>query len=78
MRADESDARRRHEPPHRNQDLLLDAYELALTSLRRDTDAMIQQLTEPIFALGERVVLSYGDAVAAVDAALHADPTHVG
>lgn len=76
-RADAIDARLRHEPPHRHQDLLLDAYELALGSLRRDTDAMIQQLTEPIFALGERVVLSYGDAVAEIDAELTGAPTPV-
>ena len=68
-RAEAIDARLRHEPPHRHQDLLLDAFALAHESLRDDVEAMIVQLTEPIFALGERMVLGYGDAVAAVDAA---------
>ncbi len=68
-RAEAIDAKLRHEPPHRHQDLLLDAYELAFVSLRGDMDALVAQLTEPIFALGERMVLSYDEAVLAVDAA---------
>jgi hypothetical protein len=69
------DAKLRHEPPYRHQDLLLDAYELAFVSLQRDVEAMILQLTEPIFSLGERVVRSYSEVAAAVDAAPagHAD-----
>ena len=59
-----ADAVLRGEPPHRHLDLVLAAHELAHGSLRSDVEAMIDQLTEPIFALGECMVAVYGELVA--------------
>ncbi len=57
----------RQEPPHRHQDLVLEAQVLAHDTLRADIAAMIVQLTGPIFGLGERMVQSYHDVVASLD-----------
>ncbi len=65
---EQADARLRAEPPHRHQDLLLDAFEMALATLRTDVEAMVAQLTAPIFGLGEQMVISYGAVVLELDA----------
>lgn len=57
----------RQEPPHRHQDLVIEAQVLAHEALRADVAAMIVQLTGPIFGLGERMVHSYYDVVASLD-----------
>ena len=58
----------RQDPPFRHQDLLLDAFDLALATFTSDVAEMIDQLTAPIFGLGERMVMSYDAVVAAIDA----------
>lgn len=66
--AEEADLRLRAEAPHRHQDLLLDAFAMAITSLRTDVEAMVAQLTAPIFGLGEQMVRAYSDVVLEMDA----------
>lgn len=65
---EEADLRLRAEAPHRHQELLLDAFAMALDTLRNDLDAMVKQLTGPIFGLGEQMVLAYADVVRTIDA----------
>ncbi len=63
-----AEARLRQHPPFRHQDLLLDAFDLALATFIADIAEMIEHLTAPIFGLGERMVMSYDAVVAAIDA----------
>ena len=63
-----AEARLRQDPPFRHQDLLLDAFDLALATFTSDIAEMIDHLTAPIFGLGERMVMSYDAVVAAIDA----------
>lgn len=65
---EEADVRLRAEAPHRHQELLLHAFEMALATLRTDLDEMVKQVTGPIFALGEQMVRAYGDVVLEIDA----------
>lgn len=61
------EAQLRQDPPFRHQDLLLDGFAMAYESLKSDVKELVDHLTEPIFGLGERMVMSYDDVVALVE-----------
>jgi hypothetical protein len=69
-RVAERDAVLRGELPFRHQELLVQAFELALDAIDADVAAMVGELTEPILGIGERLVRRYDELVAEAQAPL--------
>lgn len=60
--------------PYRHQDLLLIAHQKAAEAIADDIEALVQELTEPILGIGERMVRRYDELVCAVPAPTPAPP----
>jgi len=56
----------RSQVPFRHQDLLLAAHDQAIEAIARDVYAMVDELTEPILGIGERLVRRYDELVGSV------------
>ena len=54
--------------PFRHQDLLLTAHRQASAAIAHDVEEMVQELTEPILGIGERMVRRYDELVVAATA----------